>query len=120
MPPYGLLSPILVFKDDAALARVMIRGRAHASALARLGRRHSSAVRQHVSRRKHVLISAACPNLTRGLSGPALECMRKSAHLLKAEQPRNLGYMQFAVIKVTNRQIVPQLLKYLSEVQPIV
>jgi hypothetical protein len=33
-----------------------------------------------------------------------------------AEQPRNLRYLQLAVIKVTNRQIAPQLLKYFGEV----
>jgi hypothetical protein len=42
--------------------------------------------------------------------------MRECAHLMKAEQPRNLGYMQLAVIKVTDCQIAPQLLKYFSEV----
>jgi hypothetical protein len=36
---------------------------------------------------------------------------------MKAEQPRNLGYMQLAVIKVTNCQIAPQLLQYFSKVQ---
>jgi hypothetical protein len=35
---------------------------------------------------------------------------------MKAEQPRNLGYMQLAVIEVANCQIAPQLLKYFSEV----
>jgi hypothetical protein len=35
---------------------------------------------------------------------------------MKAEQLRDLGYMQLAVIKVTNSQITPQLLKYFSEV----
>jgi hypothetical protein len=39
---------------------------------------------------------------------------------VKAEQPRNLGYMQLGVIKVLNCQIAPQLLKYFSEVQPFV
>jgi len=29
--------------------------------------------------------------------------MRECAHLIKAEQPRNLGYMQLAIIEVTNR-----------------
>src|SRR6266446_1752756 len=38
-------------------------------------------------------ISASCPHLARRLSGPALECMRECAHLSKAEQPRDLGYM---------------------------
>ena len=42
--------------------------------------------------------------------------MRECAYLIKAKQPRNLGYMQLAVIEVPDRQIVPQLLKYLSEV----
>ena len=46
--------------------------------------------------------------------------MRECTDLLKAKQPRNLGYMQLAVIKVTNCQIAPQLLKYFSEVQPFV
>src|SRR5262249_42655696 len=55
-------------------------------------------------------ISANCPHLARRLSGPALECMRECAHLMKAEQPRDLGYMQLAVIEVTNSQIAPQLL----------
>ena len=39
---------------------------------------------------------------------------------MKAEQPRNLGYMQLAVIEVSNRQVTSQLLKYFSEVQPFV
>src|SRR5215472_10818687 len=65
-------------------------------------------------------ISARCSHLTRRLSGPALECMRECAHLMKAEQPRNLGHVQLAVIKVTNGQIAPQVLKYFSEVQPFV
>src|SRR3954466_15506286 len=46
--------------------------------------------------------------------------MGERAHLMKAEQPRNLGYMQLAVVEVTNRQIAPQLLKYFGEVQPFV
>jgi hypothetical protein len=37
---------------------------------------------------------------------------------MKAQQPRNLGYMHLAVVKVTNRQIMPKPLKYLGEVQP--
>src|SRR5262245_33101442 len=65
-------------------------------------------------------ISAGCPHPPRRLSGPAFECMRECAHLMKAEQPRNLGYMQLTVIEVTNCQITPQLLKYFSEVQPFV
>src|SRR5262249_7947101 len=65
-------------------------------------------------------ISAGCPQLARRFSGPALECMRECAHLMKAEQPRDLGYVQLAVIEVTNSQIAPQLLKYFSEVQPFV
>jgi hypothetical protein len=48
-------------------------------------------------------ISAGCPHLARRLSGPALERMREGAHLMKAKQPRNLGYMQLAVIKVAKR-----------------
>src|SRR5262249_52225836 len=46
--------------------------------------------------------------------------MRECAHLMKTEQPRDLGYMQLAVIEVTNCQIAPKLLKYVSEVQPFV
>src|SRR5262245_6234449 len=65
-------------------------------------------------------ISAHCPHLARCLSGPALVCMRECAHLTKAKQPRDLGYMQLAVIEVTNRQVAPQLLKYLGEVQTFV
>src|SRR5262249_14177592 len=65
-------------------------------------------------------INAGCSHLARRLSGPALECMRECAHLIKPKQPRNLGHMQLAVIEVTNRQIAPQLLKYFSEVQPFV
>src|SRR5262249_18107292 len=65
-------------------------------------------------------LSGGCPHLARRLSSPPLECMRECAHLVKAEQPRNLRYMQLAVIKVTNRQIAPQLLKYFGEVQPFV
>ena len=61
-------------------------------------------------------ISSGCSHLARCLSGPALEGMRESAHLMKAEEPGNFGYMQLAVIEVTHCQIVPQLLKYFSEV----
>src|SRR5258708_25917572 len=46
--------------------------------------------------------------------------MRECAHLMKADQPRNLGYMQLAVIKISHCQITPQLLKYFGEVQPFV
>src|SRR5262245_5173684 len=46
--------------------------------------------------------------------------MRECAHLSKAEHPRNLGYMQLAVVEVTNRQIASQLAKYFSEVQALV
>src|SRR5262249_59436157 len=46
--------------------------------------------------------------------------MRECAHLCKAEHPRNLGYMQLAVVEVTNRQIASQLLKYFSKVQALV
>src|SRR6516225_8336454 len=62
--------------------------------------------------------SAGCPDLARRLSGPALERMRERAHLMKTEQPCDLGYVQPAVIKVTNCQIAPQLLKYFGEVHP--
>src|SRR5262244_670937 len=65
-------------------------------------------------------ISAGCSHLAWRLSGPALACMRECAHLMKTEQPRNLGYMQLAIIEVTNCQITPQLLKYFGEVQPFV
>src|SRR5258708_2773688 len=65
-------------------------------------------------------IRACSSHLAQRLSGPALERVREGAHLMKAEQPRNLGYMQLAVIEVTNRQIAPQLLKYFSEVQSLV
>src|SRR5215469_5007846 len=67
-----------------------------------------------------VSISARCSHLTRRLSGPALERMRECAHFMKAEQPRNLGHVQLAIIEVTNRQSAPQLLKYFGEVQPFV
>ena len=46
--------------------------------------------------------------------------MRERAHLTKTEQPRDLGYMQLAIIELTNCQIAAQLLKYFSEVQPFV
>src|SRR6516165_4240179 len=65
-------------------------------------------------------ISAGCSHLARRLSGPAFACMRERAHLMKTEQPRDLGYMQLGVIEVTNCQIAPQLLKYFSEVQSFV
>src|SRR5262249_4024533 len=65
-------------------------------------------------------LSAGCPHLPERLSGPPLECMRESTDLVKAEQPRNLGYMQLGVIKVSSCQVAPQLLKYFSKVQPFV
>jgi len=45
-------------------------------------------------------LSADRAHLTRRLSSPPLVCMRECTHFFKAEQPRNLGYMQFRVIKV--------------------
>src|SRR5262245_52700334 len=45
--------------------------------------------------------------------------MREGADLAKTEQPRDLGHMQLAVVEVANRQIAPQLLKYVIEVQPL-
>src|SRR5262245_16188289 len=68
----------------------------------------------------HCSISAGCPHLTRRLSSPPPECMSECAHLMKAKQPRNLGYMHLAVVEVTNRQIAPEVLKYLTVVQPLV
>src|SRR5262249_31383475 len=59
-------------------------------------------------------------HLARCFSGPTFECMGECAHLMKAEHPRDLGYVQLTVIEVTNCQIAPQLLKYFSEVQPFV
>src|SRR5262245_49839254 len=58
--------------------------------------------------------------LARRLSSPSLECMSESAHLMKAQKPRNLGYMHLAVVEVTNRQIAPEVLKYLTVVQSFV
>src|SRR5215475_13851453 len=69
---------------------------------------------------RQVQLSAGCPDLARRLSGPALERMRERAHLMKTEQPRDLGYVQPAVIEVANCQVAPQLLKYFGEVQPFV
>src|SRR5262249_49195242 len=63
---------------------------------------------------------AGRPHLAWRLSSPALACMRECAHVTKAQQPRNFGYMQLAIIEVTNCQIAPQLLKYFSEVQPFI
>src|SRR5215831_3567908 len=65
-------------------------------------------------------ISAGCSHLAWRLSGPTFACMRERADLMKTEEPRDLGYMQLAVIEVTNCQIAPQLLKYFSVVQPLV
>src|SRR5262245_21532428 len=62
-------------------------------------------------------ISAGRSHLARRLAGPALVCVRECAHLTKAKQPRNLGYMQLAVLEVTSRQIASHLLKYFSKVQ---
>src|SRR5262245_29238565 len=44
--------------------------------------------------------------------------MREGADLAKTEQPSDLGDVQLAVGEVANRQIAPQLLKYIVEVQP--
>ena len=38
---------------------------------------------------------------------------------MKAEQPRNLGYLQLAIVEVTNRQIASELLKYLTVPDPV-
>src|SRR5262245_22956086 len=48
-------------------------------------------------------ISVGRSQLARRLSSPSLKCMSECAHLMKAEQPRNLGYMHLAVVEVTNR-----------------
>src|SRR5262245_5537184 len=66
------------------------------------------------------LIGVGRSQLARRLSSPPFECMSECAHLMKAEQPRNLRYMHLAVVEVTNRQIAPELLKYLTVVQPFV
>src|SRR5262245_61707086 len=66
------------------------------------------------------LIGVGRSQLARRLSSPPLECMSECAHLIKAEQPRNLGYMHLAIVEVTNRQIAPELLKYLTVVPPCV
>jgi hypothetical protein len=60
--------------------------------------------------------SAHGPHLAWRLSGPAPAGMCESTHLLETKQPRDCGYMQFAVIEVADRQIVAQALKNLSEV----
>ena len=62
------------------------------------------------------LISAGPSHLARRLSGPAFARMRECAHVIKAEQPGDLRYMHLTVIEVTKCQIVPQLMKYFSEV----
>jgi hypothetical protein len=56
------------------------------------------------------------PHLAWRVSGPTFARMCECAHLLKTEQPRDCGYMQFAVIEVADRQIAAQALKNLSEV----
>src|SRR5580704_5536188 len=71
------------------------------------------------ARRHTRFYSVACSHLARRLSGPAFASMRECAHVIKAEQPGDLRYMHLTVIEVTKCQIVPQLLKYFSEVQPI-
>src|SRR5262249_8339610 len=63
---------------------------------------------------RHCSIGVGRSQLARRLSSPPLKCMSECAHLMKAEQPRNLGYMHLAVVEVTNRQIAPQVLKYLT------
>ena len=60
--------------------------------------------------------SAHGPHLAWRLSGPASAGMCERAHLLETEQPRDCGYMQFPVMEITDRQIVAQALKNLSEV----
>ena len=71
------------------------------------------------ARRHTRLYSVACSHLARRLSGPAFARMRECAHVIKAEQPGDLRYIHLTVIEVTKCQIVPQLLKYFSKVQPI-
>jgi hypothetical protein len=61
-------------------------------------------------------LSAGCSHLARRLSGPALERVREGADLVKAEQPRDFRYMQLPVLKVSNREVLPQILKYFAEV----
>src|SRR5262245_45503257 len=58
--------------------------------------------------------------LARRFSSPPLECVSECAHLVKAEQPRDLRYMHLAVVEVTNRQIAPEVLEYLAVVQPFI
>jgi hypothetical protein len=66
------------------------------------GSRRSTDAYERESARGYGIYSAGggSPHLARRLTGPALECMRECAHLMKAEQPRNLGYMQLLVIEV--------------------
>src|SRR5262249_15886117 len=92
----------------------------HHSFLVGVRARSKRTSRSATAREKCHSISAGCSHLARRLSGPALERMRECAHLMKAEQPRDLGYMQFAVIEVTNCQIAPHLLQYFGEVQSFV
>ena len=58
------------------------------------------------------------PHFAGRLSGRALECVRKCADLPVTERPRNLRYMQIAVVKVTNGQITFQVLKYFRKRRP--
>ena|SRR6516165_1219541 len=64
-------------------------------------------------------ISAGPSHLARRLSGPAFARMRECAHVIEAEQPGDLRYMHLTVIEVTKCHIMPQLLNYFLEVQPI-
>ena len=65
-------------------------------------------------------LSTSCPHLARRLSCPALERIRECAAPREAEQPRDLRYMQLAVVEVTDCKIATQVLKYFTEVQTFV
>jgi hypothetical protein len=86
-------SDLSSFAQDIELARISqgVSGRLHNLPAIGQARLRSQPLRRSTARGHGVCsISTGCSHLARRLSGPALVCVRECAHLLKAEQPRNL------------------------------
>jgi hypothetical protein len=96
MPPGAAVLPSICFENEAVAAQRWSRRQPGFGSQVRKGDR-SSVLNGICS------IGVGRSQLARRLSSPSLECMSECAHLMKAEQPRNLGYMHPAVVEVTNR-----------------
>src|SRR5207245_10848344 len=69
------------------------------------------------SRRPFIVRSCGGANLARRLAGPAFEGVGKGADLAIAEQPRDLGNGQVAVLQLTFGEVDPQVRQNAREVE---